>query len=92
LSGVAAIRYSCAVCEVRDWFANHGSVKCGFVGRQNNLRVVGAVFHGMRMVCALECRSAGASEIVVGMTQRLILVVCDCEVGQVKFGPASPKR
>jgi hypothetical protein len=60
---------------VVDWLVDHGSIKCAFVGRQNNLRVVGAGFHGMRMVCAPECRSAGASDLIVGMTQRLISLV-----------------
>lgn len=51
---------------------------------------VGARFQGVRIVFALVCGSAGASESVWVMTQRIIVVGVTVTVGQVKFGPASP--
>lgn len=62
----------------------------GFVGYRSNPFVAGAMFQGERMVFALCCGGAEASDSGWVMTLRIVVVGVTVAVGQVKFGPAAP--
>jgi hypothetical protein len=74
---------------------NHGSGLRWYYGRlcwvsQQSIRS-GAMFQGERIVFALGCGGAEASESGWIMTLRIIVVGVTVAVGQVKLGPAAPR-